>query len=75
MTVSIPACLIAKGQVGRHFCKQLAHVLYAWVDRAVTLQVNTGLQTVHGWEGDRKYDGNYFRHLPAGEVKGPRRSS
>ena len=74
-TVSIHACLIAKGQVGRHFCRQLAHVLAAWVDGAVTLQGNTGRQTLYGWEDDRKYDGNYYRHLPSGEVKGPLRSS
>jgi hypothetical protein len=74
-TVSIHACLIAKGQVGRHFCVQLAHVLAAWVDGAVQLQGNTGIQTVYGQEDDRKYDGNYYRHLPSGEVKGPLRSS
>jgi hypothetical protein len=74
-TVSIHACEIAKGQVGRYFCRQLARVLYAWVDGAVLLQGNTGRQTEGGWEDDRKYDGDYYRHLPSGEVKGPLRSS
>ena len=73
-TVSIHACLIAKGAVGRDFCRQLARVLYAWVDGAVKLQYNTGIQTLYGWEDDRKFDGDYYRHLPSGEVQGPLRS-
>lgn len=74
-TISIHACSVAKGQVGRHFCRQLARVTYAWVDAATALQGNTGRQMIFGWEDDRKYDGDYYRHLPSGEVKGPLRSS
>jgi hypothetical protein len=52
----------------------MAQVLLAPVDAAVELQSNTGPETVYGYLDDEKYDGNYFRHLPSGERKGPMRS-
>ncbi len=73
-TVSIHACLVAKGAVGRAFCTKMAQVLVAWVDGAVELQSNTGLQTIYGYIDDQKYDGDYYRHLPSGERQGPLRS-
>lgn len=73
-TVSIHACLVAKGSVGRAFCIKMAQVLYAWVEGAVQLQYNTGLQSIYGFLDDQKYDGDYYRHLPSGERQGPLRS-
>jgi hypothetical protein len=73
-TVSIHACLVAKGEAGRTFCSKLAHVLVAPVDGAVELQYNTGPQTIYGYLDDQKYDGDYYRHQPSGERVGPLRS-
>jgi hypothetical protein len=72
--VSIHACLVAKGQVGRAFCTKLAGVLVAWVTGAVALQYNTGPKTLYGFIDDRKYDGDYYIHKPSGERTGPLRS-
>ena len=72
--VSIHACLVAKGQVGRAFCIGLSNVLKAWVTAAIQLQYNTGIQTINGWEDDKKYDGDYYIHKPSGEVTSPLRS-
>lgn len=72
--VSIHACLVAKGQVGRAFCVKLAGVLVAWITGAVALQYNTGPQTLYGFIDDRKYDGDYYIHKPSGERTGPFRS-
>ena len=69
--VSIHACLVAKGAAGRNFCVKMAQVLEAPVDAAVKLQYNTGKSTVYGWIDDKKYDGDYYRHLPSGERQGP----
>jgi hypothetical protein len=73
-TVSIHACLVAKGQTGRVFCTKLAGVLFASVTGAVELQKNTGPQTLYGFIDDRKYDGDYHIHLPSGARSGPFRS-
>ncbi len=73
-TVSIHACLVAKGTVGRAFCTKMASVLVAWVDGAIELQGNTGISTIYGYLDDAKYDGDYYRHLPSGERQGPLRS-
>ncbi|MBC7956671.1 MAG: DUF4347 domain-containing protein [Cytophagales bacterium] len=73
-TVSIHACLVAKGQSGRAFCSAMALVLYAPVDGAIEKQRNTGPETVYGWLDDRKYDGDYYRHDPSGARTGPLRS-
>ncbi len=72
--VSIHACEVAKGQVGRAFCTKLAGVLAAWVAGAVELQGNTGPETLYGFIDDRKYDGDYYTHKPSGERMGPLRS-
>jgi hypothetical protein len=74
-TVSIHACLVAKGQTGRAFCTRLAAVLVAPVTAAVSLQYNTGIQTLYGQIDDRKYDGDYYIHDPSGARSGPFRSS
>lgn len=73
-TVSVHACLVAKGNAGKAFCVKLAHVLAAPVDAAVNLQYNTGPQTIWGYIDDQKYDGDYYRHQPSGERTGPLRS-
>jgi hypothetical protein len=73
-TVSIHACLVAKGPVGRAFCSRLALVLVAPVAGAVALQYNTGLQTLYGAIDDKKYDGDYYIHDPNGARSGPFRS-
>lgn len=70
-TVSIHACLVAKGSFGRAFCSTLARVLNAPVEAAVSLQYNTGPQTIYGQIDDRKYDGDYYEHLPSGARNGP----
>jgi hypothetical protein len=49
----------------------MAHILVAWVDAAIQLQYNTGPQTIYGYVNDKKYDGQYYRHLPSGQVLGP----
>jgi len=72
--VSIHACLIAKGNVGRAFCTKLAQVLVAPVEGAVSLQANTGVWTLCGWIDDQKYDGDYYIHQPSGARSGPLRS-
>ncbi len=72
--VSIHACLVARGQVGRAFCSKLAGVLAARVAGAVALQRNTGPFTIHGFLDDKKYDGDYYVHKPSGERNGPFRS-
>jgi hypothetical protein len=69
--VSIHACLIAKGAAGRAFCVKMAQVLVAPVDGAVQLQVNTGMANIYGFLDDKKYDGEYYSHLPSGERQGP----
>lgn len=73
--VSIHACEVAKGQVGKAFCLKIAEVLAAWVAAAVLLQKNTGTQGLYGFEDDKKYDGDYYIHKPSGERTGPFRSS
>jgi hypothetical protein len=73
-TVSIHACLIAKGNAGKAFCMKMAQELVAWVDGAVQLQYNTGLQSIYGFIDDKKYDGDYYRQLPSGARQGPLRS-
>jgi hypothetical protein len=70
-SVSIHACLIAKGTTGKAFCTTLAHVLVAPVAGAVALQYNTGVQTLYGFLDDKKYDGNYYIHDPSGTQTGP----
>jgi hypothetical protein len=70
-SVSIHACLIAKGTTGKAFCTRLAQVLVAPVAGAVTLQYNTGVQTLYGFIDDKKYDGNYYIHDPSGAQSGP----
>lgn len=72
--VSIHACLIAKGTAGRAFCTKMAQVLVCPVEGAVTLQGNSGPQTLYGWEDDEKYDGDYYVHDVAGGRTGPYRS-
>jgi hypothetical protein len=72
--VSIHACEVAKGQVGRAFCSKLALVLVAPVAGAVALQINTGLEVLSGFLDDRKYDGDYYVHQPSGARSGPLRS-
>ena len=72
--VSIHACLIAKGQAGRAFCTKLAQVLVAPVAGAVSLQGNTGVETLWGWLDDSKFDGDYYIHDTAGGRSGPFRS-
>lgn len=69
--VSIHACQIARGQTGRAFCLKMAETLYAPVTGAVSLQGNTGVQRIYGWEDDSKYDGKFYVHSPTGEVTGP----
>lgn len=73
--VSIHACLIAKGQTGRAFCVKMAQTLVAPVAGAVSLQSNTGPETIYGFIDDRKYDGDYYIHQPSGARSGPLRSS
>ncbi len=73
--VSIHACLVAKGTAGRAFCTKMAQVLVAPVEAAVSLQSNTGPQTLYGQIDDRKYDGAYYIHQPSGARQGPLRSS
>ena len=73
-TVSIHACLVAKGDTGRAFCSRLAAVLVAPVAGAVSLQYNTGVQTLYGQIDDRKYDGDYYIHDASGARSGPLRS-
>lgn len=70
-SVSIHACLIAKGTTGKAFCTKMAQVLFAPVAGAVTLQGNTGPQTIYGFLDDKKYDGNYYIHDPSGAQRGP----
>ena len=72
--ISIHACESAKGLKGRAFCTRLASVLFAWVTGAVELQINTGVHTLYGWLDDKKYDGDYYKHLPSGVREGPFRS-
>ena len=64
-------CLIAKGTTGKAFSTRLAQVLVAPVAGAVTLQYNTGVQTLYGFVDDKKYDGNYYIHDPSGAQRGP----
>jgi hypothetical protein len=72
--VSIHACSIAKGQIGRAFCTKMALVLEAPIAGAVALQYNTGVQVIAGWLDDKKYDGDYYVHEISGERRGPLRS-
>lgn len=72
--VSIHACEVAKGTAGRAFCKKMAECMVAPVDAAVSLQGNTGLQTLYGFIDDKKFDGDYYTHDPSGAVSGPKRS-
>ena len=72
--VSIHACEVAKGDTGKAFCLKLAHVLFAPVAGAVALQFNTGPATLYGFIDDKKYDGDYYNHMPSGDRVGPLRS-
>lgn len=73
--VSIHACLVAKGTNGRAFCTKFAQVINAPVTGAVSLQYNTGPQTIYGYLDDSKYDGDYYIHGPSGNRTGPHRSN
>jgi hypothetical protein len=73
-SVSIHACLVAKGQAGRSFCARLALVLNAPITGAIELQYNTGPYTIYGYIDDRKYDGDYYVHEPSGARTGPLRA-
>lgn len=72
--VSIHACEIAKGDIGKAFCSKMARVMIAPVDGATALQYNTGPKVLAGFLDDKKYDGDYYKHLPSGARQGPLRS-
>lgn len=72
--VSIHACSVAKGDAGKAFCIKMAQNMVAPVEAAVSLQTNTGLQTLYGWIDDGKYDGDYYIHTASGKRSGPIRS-
>ena len=69
--VSIHACSVAKGQIGRAFCTKMALALEAPIAGAVELQRNTGVRSLYGWVDDKKYDGQYYVHEASGERRGP----
>jgi Domain of unknown function (DUF4347) len=72
--VSIHACSVARGQIGRAFCTKMALVLEAPIAGAIEVQRNTGVQSLYGWVDDKKYDGDYYVHEMSGERRGPLRS-
>jgi hypothetical protein len=72
--VSIHACEIALGTVGKAFCTKMALVLLAPVAGAVSDQENKGLVVLAGSLDDKKFEGDYYNHLPSGARQGPLRS-